>query len=157
MKFGKLAALIAFVAPSAPNSAMAHADHEASAYGHPGEASRVSRTIKVEMTEYAFSLADLSVNTGETVKFVISNHGKLKHEMTIGSEAEQLIHRKEMEAMSDMGHDEGKHEMPDNALHLAPGETKEVIWQFTKAGKIEFACNYPGHADLGMLGNISIE
>ena len=157
MKHIALTTMIASSALLASIPALAHGDHEASAYGHPGEASRVSRTIKVEMTEYAFSLGDLSVKTGETVKFVISNHGKLKHEMTIGSEAEQLVHRKEMEAMSDMHHDEGQHEMPGNALHLAPGETREVIWQFTKAGKIEFACNYPGHADLGMLGNITIE
>ena len=132
-------------------------DHEASAYGHPGDASKVSRTIKIDMKEYEFSIPTLSVNKDETIRFVITNVGKMKHEMTIGSEEEQLAHRKEMEAMANMHHDESTHAMPGNAIHVSPGETREIIWQFTKAGKIKFACNYPGHADLGMEGNISIE
>lgn len=142
----------------AAGPATAHgSDHEASAYGHPGDASKVARTIKIDLKEYEFSIPALSVNKDETIKFVITNIGKLKHEMTIGSEEEQLAHRKEMEAMANMHHDESSHQMPGNAVHVAPGETREIIWQFTKSGKIKFACNYPGHADLGMEGNISIE
>lgn len=144
--------------PMAAGPATAHGgDREASAYGHPGDASKISRTIKIDMKEYEFSIPTLSVNKDETIKFVITNVGKLKHEMTIGSEEEQLAHRKEMEAMANMHHDEATHAMPGNALHVAPGETKEIVWQFTKAGNIKFACNYPGHADLGMEGRISIE
>jgi hypothetical protein len=37
-----------------------------------------------------------------------------------------------------------------------PGETKELVWQFTKPGSFEFACNIPGHAEAGMAGTITV-
>ena len=133
----------------------AHDKHGVS--GHPGDAKKASRTVKLELKEYSFSAADLSVKAGETVKFVVTNTGRLKHELTIGTAAEQEAHRKEMEAMSDMKHDEGTHAMPANSIHVGPGQTRELVWTFTTAGKLEFACNYPGHADLGMEGKISVQ
>jgi uncharacterized cupredoxin-like copper-binding protein len=39
---------------------------------------------------------------------------------------------------------------------VAPGKTGEVIWQFTKAGKIDFACLQPGHYDAGMKGIVDV-
>lgn len=43
---------------------------------------------------------------------------------------------------------------------LKPGAqvqwTFEVIWQFTKAGKVDFACLQPGHYDAGMKGAVTV-
>ena len=125
--------------------------------GHLGNAKKATRTVKLELTEYSFSATELSVKSGETVKFVVTNTGRLKHELTIGTKAEQAEHRTEMEAMSDMKHDENTHAMPENSIHVAPGETRELVWTFTKPGNLEFACNYPGHADLGMEGKITVQ
>lgn len=135
----------------------AHGDSHGSAWGHQGKAKDVTRTVKLDAAEYAFSEKALAFKAGETVKFVVSNKGKLKHELTIGDAAEQAAHSREMVAMSDMKHDEGSHEMPANSLHIGPGETKELVWTFTKAGNLLFACNYPGHSDLGMEGKIVVE
>lgn len=135
----------------------AHDGVRHSSLGQPGRPADVTRTLKVEMSEYTFSIHDLKFKAGETIKFVVVNKGKLKHELTIGDADEQLEHRKEMEKMSDMGHDDTAHGMPSNAIHVAPGQTRELIWQFTKAGVLEMACNYPGHADLGMEDSISVE
>jgi uncharacterized cupredoxin-like copper-binding protein len=55
-----------------------------------------------------------------------------------------------------MNHDESEHEMPANSIHVAPGETKELVWSFTTPGQLLFACSYPGHADLGMKGDITV-
>lgn len=128
-----------------------------SEFGDIGDPKKVSRTLAIEMSEYAFKPTGLKFKAGETVKFVLTNRGKLMHEMTIGSQAEQLVHRKAMLDMSDMGHTEGQHAMPANAVHVAPGTTKELIWYFTKAGSLQIACNYPGHADLGMENDIVVE
>lgn len=139
---------------------LAH-DHGTSVSGKVGDPKRVTRTVKVEMSEYAFDKASLTFKAGETVRFVVSNKGKLKHELTIGTAEEQKAHRTAMQSMSDMNHgghhhDGHNHDMPANAIHVAPGETRELVWEFTSAGALLFACNYPGHADLGMEGTIAV-
>ncbi len=39
---------------------------------------------------------------------------------------------------------------------LAAGKTGEVVWQFTRAGKVDFACLQPGHYDAGMKGTVNV-
>jgi hypothetical protein len=50
----------------------------------------------------------------------------------------------------DMEHDE------PNKISLAPGKQGEVIWQFTKADTINFACLHPGHFEAGMKGRVIV-
>jgi uncharacterized cupredoxin-like copper-binding protein len=35
---------------------------------------------------------------------------------------------------------------------VEPGQTKELVWKFTKATELDFACNMPGHYEAGMVG-----
>jgi len=44
----------------------------------------------------------------------------------------------------------------ENMVTVAPGKTGEIVWQFTKAGKIDFACLQPGHYDAGMKGAVNV-
>lgn len=165
------ALLPALVLAIAPATAMAA---EPSTSGRAGDRAKATRTVKIEMTEYSYSQQKLEFKAGETVKFILSNKGKLKHEMTIGTAEEQAAHRKAMQDMSDTAHtghgDHGghgshgahghhgmDHDMPSGAIHVGPGETKELVWQFTTAGSLQFACNYPGHSDLGMEGTIVVQ
>ena len=53
--------------------------------------------------------------------------------------------------MANMGHNEA------NTVSAEPGETKELVWTFTHAGTFDFACNYPGHAEVGMEGKIVVK
>ena len=132
-------------------------EHGATTSGEAGNPARVTRTVTIRMSEYAFDTQSLTFKAGETVKFIVINNGKLKHELTVGTAEEQKAHRAAMQSMSDMNHDEHSHDMPANAIHVNPGETREFVWHFTKAGSLQFACNYPGHADLGMEGSISVK
>ncbi len=154
MRYASLLALAAAFAWS--GAAHAHGDMHASEWGHPGKAKDVTRTVTVQADEYQFDPQELTFSAGETVKFVIKNNGTLKHEFTVGDAEEQAAHRQSMAEMSDMKHGEDMHEMPANAVHVASGKTGELIWTFTRAGKLQFACNYPGHADLGMEGAITV-
>jgi len=43
-----------------------------------------------------------------------------------------------------------------NMVTVAPGKTGDIIWQFTKAGKVDFACLQPGHFDAGMKGLVAV-
>jgi uncharacterized cupredoxin-like copper-binding protein len=48
-------------------------------------------------------------------------------------------------------HEEG------NSVSLEPGVTKELIWQFGKAGAIEIACHLPGHYEAGMRARVNVK
>ena len=44
----------------------------------------------------------------------------------------------------------------DNQITVQPGKSGEIIWRFTKAGKVNFACLQPGHYDAGMKGFVTV-
>lgn len=128
-------------------------DHGAgiAAAGQPGSAAKVSRTIKVRAFDtMRYDKENIQAKPGETIRFVVTNAGKIKHEFAIGTREEQLEHAKMMAAMPDMQHDEG------NVVSLEPGETRELIWQFGKAGAVEIACHLPGHYEAGMKSKVII-
>ena len=76
---------------------------EESAIGEPGKASKVSRTINVDMADtMRFTPAAISVKQGETVKFVIKNSGQVKHEFSLGTDAELKEHYETMKKFPDM-------------------------------------------------------
>ena len=39
---------------------------------------------------------------------------------------------------------------------LAPGKSGTIIWQFTKAGYVNFACLMPSHYEAGMKGMVKV-
>ena len=129
-----------------------HADgHHNETIGKPGLAAKVTRTIQVDMQDdMRFHAADLSVKQGETIRFVITNSGKLKHEMVLGTDKDLKAHYELMKKFPEMEHADA------NMITLAPGQRGNIIWQFTKAGKVDFACLQPGHYDAGMKGMVMV-
>ena len=117
---------------------------------------RSSRTIEVTMHHSRFEPSRFVVRRGETVRFVLVNKGEQPHELTIADAAEQAEHRKMMRAMAGMDMASMGHNDP-NTVSADPGETKALVWPFTGAGTFEFACNYPGHAEVGMTGKITVK
>ena len=55
-----------------------------------------SRTVDIEMRDVADSLPSVTVQAGETVKFVFHNAGQALHDAFLGDEAAQAEHEKEM-------------------------------------------------------------
>ena len=130
--------------------AMSHDNHKSST-GQPGNPAMVSRTIEVTMEDtMRFTPDTLSFEAGETVRFVVSNNGKIRHEMVIGSVNELKEHAEMMRSNPTMQHTES------NMVTLAPGEQGAVIWQFDNAGSFDFACLVPGHLEAGMTGKIEV-
>lgn len=125
--------------------------NEAATLGHAGNAAQVERTVRITTLDTRFDKKLLQVRAGETVLFVVSNTGKLKHEFVIGNAREQAAHELEMQQMGDM-------DMPDepNAIMLKPGQTKTLIWTFGSERELEYACHTPGHYAAGMIGKISV-
>ena len=142
---------LALLAASAMTFAGGTHGDDASAIGEPGQAARVTRTINVDMTDnMRFSTPAIAVQQGETVRFVAKNSGQVQHEMVLGTPQELKEHYAMMLKMPGMVHADA------NMVSVAPGKTGEVIWHFTRAGKVDFACLQPGHYDAGMKGSITV-
>lgn len=157
-------------------AAMAGPDHgHAYDFGQPGDPQAVDRTIELRMGDNFFDLGAIEVKAGETIRFVLHNDGALLHEFNLGDAATHAAHREEMTAMfqtgalnptgahdmSNIGHDMGnksavmEHDDPNSVL-IEPGAREELIWAFSKATGLEFACNIPGHYQAGMVGKVEI-
>lgn len=128
-----------------------HADAAATAVGRPGVAAQVERSVEIEMSDrMRFTPATIRVRQGQTVRLVVRNAGQLKHELSLGTQAQLLEHLEQMRRAPDMDHAEpGK-------LSLQPGERGEIVWQFTQAGVVDFACLIPGHYEAGMRGRVQV-
>ena len=147
----------AFTLALGPATSIAHAagshagGHDESAIGEPGKAANVKRAVRIDMSDaMRFSPASIDVRQGETIRFVVRNSGKLKHELVLGTEKELVEHAEVMKRFPEMEHADA------NMVTVAPGKTGEVIWRFTKAGKVHFACLQPGHFDAGMKGAVAV-
>ncbi|CAG0932895.1 Cation efflux system protein CusF [Rhodocyclaceae bacterium] len=128
-----------------------HGQDEPDIVGLPGEASKVTRTINVDMTDtMRFIPANVAAKQGETIRFVVKNSGRLKHEFVLGTEKGLKAHYEQMKKFPEMEHAES------DMVTVAPGKTGEVIWQFTQSGTVDFACLQPGHYDAGMKGAIRV-
>lgn len=145
-------ALASSVSLASGNHAGGHSHGgEDSAIGAPGKADQVTRTVEVDMTDnMRFSPASIQVKQGETIRFKVKNSGQVKHEFVLGTDKELKEHYQVMLKNPEMEHEE------PNMITLAGGKTGEVIWQFTKAGKVDFACLQPGHYDAGMKGAVTV-
>lgn len=121
------------------------------AWGAPGKAAKVTRTIKVDMIDAMRFLPDtITVKEGETIRFVVTNSGHMLHEMVIGTPEKLKEHAAMMAKSPGM-----QHEAPYLA-HVAPGKTGEIIWTFNRPGSFEFACLIAGHYEAGMRGTLVV-
>jgi hypothetical protein len=149
-----LVSALGFTAPawSAGNHAGGHSHGaDAQAIGQPGQASQVTRTLELTMSDaMRFTPANVIVKAGETIKFVLNNTGRVKHEFVLGTDKELKQHYQQMLKFPEMEHDE------PNMVTVAPGKAGVVIWTFTQAGTVDFACLLPGHYGAGMKGSVAV-
>ncbi|MGV8918506.1 MAG: cupredoxin domain-containing protein [Pseudomonas sp.] len=165
----RLAAVAGLLAVSLPSMADSRTAFD---FGHAAPAAQATRTVEVTLGDLYFQPSSLNVKAGETVHFVLTNKGQLRHEFNLGTAAMHSAHQQEMLKMgmtgapmtADAGHstmDHGsasggmKHDDPNSVL-VEPGKTAELTWTFTKVSDLQFACNYPGHYQAGMVGKVDI-
>jgi uncharacterized cupredoxin-like copper-binding protein len=130
--------------------ASSHEGH-ASALGKPGDAKKVSRTVEITMSDaMRFSPASVALKRNETIRFVLKNEGKLKHEMVLGTIQELKEHAALMLKFPEMEHAD------PNQASVDAGKTGELILRFTRAGTFDFACLQAGHYEAGMKGQVMV-
>jgi len=81
----------------------------------------------------------------------VANSGALHHEIVLGTMDELREHAEMMKKHPGMAHDEPQ------MLHVAPGKTGEMGWQFTRRGRFHYGCLVPGHLEAGMMGTITVQ
>lgn len=148
-----------FLAALMSMAAIAHAsgahvdghDHGDAAIGEPGDAARITRTVRVDMTDtMRFTPARITVERGETIRFEVVNSGQVRHEMTLGTPADLVAHAEQMRRHPEMEHADA------NAVTVDPGQRGEIVWHFTRSGSVEFGCLQPGHFEAGMRGAVRV-
>jgi uncharacterized cupredoxin-like copper-binding protein len=149
-----LAAAASFAA-LAHESAAPRESHDASAqetpFGRAFDPAKAARVVKIRMDDtMRYSPDRLVVKRGEAVRFVVTNNGKLMHELVLGTREELERHAAMMRKHPGMEHDEA------HMLHVAPGATGAMGWQFTKAGEFFYGCLVPGHFEAGMVGKVTV-
>ena len=124
--------------------------------GAPAEpTAQVSRTVEIHAgDDLRFSPDQVAVKVGETITFKVVNTATVEHDFTLGDDADQSAHEKEMRDMSS-GDMTGMGDSP-NAIHIPPGQSKTITWTFTKAGMTLYGCHEPGHFASGMRGTITV-
>jgi uncharacterized cupredoxin-like copper-binding protein len=128
-----------------------HGNGHAATLGKPGDPGKVARDVVVEMNDtMRFKPDSIRVKRGETIRFIVRNTGKVKHEMVLGTIKELKEHAGLMRKFPEM-----KHADP-NQVSVEPGMTGELVWQFTNAGTYDFACLVPGHFEAGMVGKVRV-
>ena len=106
------------------------------------------RTVTVTVHHSQFSVSQLRVRPGQTVRFVVRNTDPIGHELIVGPQSVQDAH----EAGAETRHGERPGE-----ISVAPGETAATTYTFGAAtGRVLFGCHLPGHWTYGMHGTIRV-
>lgn len=129
----------------------AEVDAEQTPWGIAGRPGQATRTITLVMADdMRFSPDSLTVQEGETVRFVVRNPGRMLHELIIGTPDELAKHAAMMAKFPDMEHDE------PYMAHVDPADTGQILWHFNRPGTFEFACLIAGHYEAGMRGTLTV-
>lgn len=107
--------------------------------------------VEVSLTD-ALKMAPeaVAVQAGVPVTFVVTNRGAVEHEFFVGDEATQTDHERLMNSMPGMMHD------GPEGMALQPGQTKQLLYTFKKAGLVLAACHEAGHYGAGMKLAITV-
>jgi uncharacterized cupredoxin-like copper-binding protein len=104
--------------------------------------------VRVEMNEFAFRPATISVSTGQSVRLVLVNRGQIAHQFET-SYLQAAVVRIVGETMA--------LEVPGlHFFRLAPGGTARLEFFPREKGRFIFMCTIEGHREAGMQGVLEV-
>lgn len=109
----------------------------------------VDRTVNLDMREWGFQPANLTVRTGEVIRFVVHNVGNVPHEFMFMPPQGMNAVRYRMER-ADWNLKEHKALFEREAL--LPGDSFEVTVRIQQPGMWMYMCMFPYHMRFGMMG-----
>lgn len=120
-------------------------------FGRPGDAKSISRTLRVEIEDARCrGPAEVGLQRGDTVQFVIRNTGTRMHELVLGTSHELGQHAEQSEKDPDLDHDE------PYIVHVEGGATTEMVWHFNRIGVFSYGCLIHGKEGPLMGGRINV-
>ena len=105
-------------------------------------------TVEVGIQHSRFSVDELRVAEGTTVRFVVRNDDPIGHELVVGAAD---VHRRHETG------GEAQHPPVPGEVSVAPGEVGVTVYDFDEPGAVTFACHLPGHVAYGMVGEVQVE
>jgi uncharacterized cupredoxin-like copper-binding protein len=81
------------------------------------------------------------------VRFVITNHDPIDHELIVGDEAVQQRHETGTEP---------SHGAVPGEVSVPAGTVAETTYTFSRAGVVLIGCHAPGHYKYGMRGAVVV-
>lgn len=106
------------------------------------------RVVRVEMTEFAFRPAVISLAAGRAVRLVFVNRGRLAHQFQT-----EYLRTLPVRIMDDST----LVEAPGAAfVRVEPDATASIEFYPRRPGRFAFACTIEGHAEAGMRGVLDV-
>ncbi|MGI8929124.1 MAG: hypothetical protein ACR2H0_06645 [Candidatus Limnocylindrales bacterium] len=129
--------------------------------GRPGTAD-APRPVNVIMRDYRFDPTPIYLVLGETIRLNVVNGGLVEHELVLGDAALQRAWSGANAAATPPGPfatAPPASVAPDLVglrLVLASGAASTVDYLVPSTGPVELVCHLPGHAERGMVGQVSL-
>lgn len=105
------------------------------------------QTVEMSVKHSRFSVQEVVVEQGTTVKFVIRNDDPIDHEFIVGDEEVHARHEKGTER---------RHSGVPGAVSVPAKSSAETTFTFDRPGRYRFACHLPGHLSYGMVGTVRV-
>ena len=106
------------------------------------------RTIVLDVEHSRFRPAHITVERGETVRFVVRNHDPIDHELIVGDDEVQDVHENGTEA---------HHGAKPGEVSVPAQSEASTTYTFASGEDILFGCHLPAHWDYGMRGTIAVQ
>jgi uncharacterized cupredoxin-like copper-binding protein len=112
------------------------------------------RVVELSMEGMHFVPDRIEVRAGELVAFVVTNPNDIPHELSMGTEADQVAHH----AMHMAAAASAQAQVPHGGygIFLSPYETGVVSYRFDTPGKVLLGCHLPGHWEAGMVATVVV-
>jgi uncharacterized cupredoxin-like copper-binding protein len=131
-----------------------HAHGEAETTAYLEEAPK-DRTIRLEMSDFAYTPDVIEIGTGEVVEIEVENTTGTPHDFTVDA-IDADVHVSYVPGSGEHVHIEG---MEEADLHFALTEAGEGLIHVMvhEPGTYQFYCTVPGHRELGMEGTLVVQ
>lgn len=127
--------------------------------GSAASASASGRTVDVNMSEFAFAPATISLKAGETVTLRFKNTGTVEHEFMAGRQAMAGVgYMQDWLAMAKPGNGGGDMDHKGAGVRVKPkGSVSLTLTVPVEKGEFQFGCFVAGHYEAGMKGALVVE
>lgn len=127
-----------------------------------GEAKTVTITANDNMK---FDVTEIQASRGQTIKVTLKNVGTMPKEsmghnfvlLAKGTDLNEFLMAASTQARNSYNPPQFKAKVLAATKLLGPGESETVTFTAPSApGKYEFVCSFPGHAQAGMKGTLTV-